>query len=290
MNAHYYSRRRLSPYRGTLHVIDAGALIACTDDGVHWRARRLREDSRLWPGRGWIDFHDVHDLGGAPELAAAFVERPALPFPPADHVELWLLNKESEMPLALLASRRDVAAVDAPGDCAFVSLPMEDRGFRAECLRGRDAARPARAWPLPHRDVLERQVNAAARPYAAAQWFVRQASGRGQGLGGPRVPDALRGRMLEPAVFPELLVDENWAGETERALVREYHGWVAARLLTHRALSKATRQRLEAGACRRPVELLEVFRLIPEFADRAALDLALVEARLMIDAPHASRA
>lgn len=281
MSAQYYSQRQLCPYRGMLHVIDVGHALAYTLDGEQWRAR-LRSREGLWPVGGWLDAALVFSPADSAALMEAVDRRPPLPFPQADRVELWLLNKTTGRPLALLQTRRTASAADPPADAVWWPFLLGDMDFQAECLRAHDRARPSRAWPVAHRDVLARQVNAAARPYPRAQWFVRTRDGGGRGLDGLRLPAAFCGRTLGKEAFPELLVDEDWSGPTERALVREYHDWHAAALLTHLDLKRATRERLEAAACRRPEKLLEVFRLIPEFVDRTRLEIALVKARLML--------
>lgn len=281
MEACYYSQRQLSPYRGTLHVVDVGHALAYTVDGEQWRARLRNREGRLWPVGTWVDANLLFRIEGSAALLDAVNSRPPLPFPPADSVELWLLNKLTGRPLALLQSRRSVAGIDAPADITWRPFQMTETEFAAECLRGRDAARPERAWRVPHSEVLARQVNEAARPYPVAQWFVRRPDGGGAGLGGVRVPERFQRRALPRDAFPELLVDEDWADDTQRALVCAYHDWVAARLLTHFGLSAGTRARLERAACRRPEKLLEVSRLIPEFVDKPRVEIALVQARLM---------
>jgi hypothetical protein len=286
MDAQYYGQRQLTPYRGMLHVVDVGHALAYTADGDQWRARLRNREGRLWPVGTWVDANLLFNLEGSSALLEAVNARPPLPFPQTDHVELWLLNRLTGRPLALLQTRRSSAGAGAVSDAVWRPFRLDDADFQAECLRALDAARPGRAWPVPHRDVLARQVNEAARPYPMAQWFVRQPDGGGMGLGGLRVPPRLAGRRLAPDAFPELLVDEEWPDAVQRALVREYHDWHAAALLTHVDLTVATRGRLEAAACRRPEKLLEVCRLIPRFVDRARIEIALVQARVM--ATHAT--
>lgn len=281
MGPQYYSQRQVSPYRGVLHVVDVGHALAYTADGEQWRARLRNREGRLWPVGSWVDANLLFNVEGSSALAEAVSKRPPLPFPPADVIELWLLNKMSARPLALLQTRRSPPGAESAEDGIWRPFRLDDADFQAECLRARDAARPARAWPVAHRDVLARQVNEAARPYPMAQWFVRGSGGIGTGLGGLRVPERLRGRVLAQDAFPELLVDEDWPDSIQHTLVREYHDWNAAALLTHVGLTRGTRRHLEAAATRRPEKLLEVIRLIPEFVDRSRLDIALVQARLM---------
>lgn len=282
MAPQYYSQRQLSPYRGMLHVVDVGHALAYTVDGDHWRTRLRSREGMLWPVGTWLDANLEFRPEASAALRAAMENRPLLPFPQADRFELWLLGKASAKPLALLQSRRSMAGLEPAADCAWRPFLLEQADFRANCLRERDAPRHSRAWPVPHRDVVERQVNNAARPYASAQWFVRGQDGTGEGLGGTRVGAEMVGRVLPKGDFPELLVDENWSDGIDGELVREYHNWNAAMLLTHLDLCNATRRRLEIAACLRPEKLLEIYRLIPAFINRAVLEVALVQARLML--------
>jgi hypothetical protein len=207
-------------------------------------------------------------------LMEAVNDRPPLPFPQADRIELWLLDRKQGAPLALLQTRIVPGAANetqaSPLWCPFVA---GDTDFRAECLHD------ARVSGVSHRDVLARYVNDAARPHPVARWFVRAANGCGEEINNQRARRA--GTVLPKDAFPQMLVSERWPDPTARALVREYHDWHAAALLTHLDLTPGTRRRLEAAACRRPDKLLEVFRLIPQFIDRASLEVALVQARLM---------
>jgi hypothetical protein len=103
--------------------------------------------------------------------------------------------------------------------------------------------------------------------------------------GRPALPDAWRGRNLPASAFPELLVRETgWAVETA-ALVRDYHDWIAPRLLILPQLSVATRQRLEAAASVRPEALEQTYRLLPRRLDAARLNTALVVWRLACALP-----
>lgn len=281
MNARYYSQRQLSPYRGMLHVVDVGHALAYTVDGEHWRARLRTREGRLWPVGGWLDAAHRFSPADSAALMAAVNARPPLPFAQGDRVELWLLHGTEGRPLALLQTRTSVAAAEPPLDALWWPFLVGETDFHAEDLRAAEIPRASAARPVPHRDLLARYVNDAARPYPAAQWFVRGADGGATGLGGLRLPQALLGRTLPKEAFPELLISERWADATAAALARAYHDWHAAPLLTHLDLAAETRRRLEHAACRRPEKLLEVFRLIPCFIDRDCLEVALVQARLM---------
>jgi len=281
MAPQYYSQRQLAPYRGTMHVVETDQATAFTVDGVDWRVRLRNAQGLLWPAGSWIDVAALSPTPAADALRAALDARPPLPFRQSDRFELWLLEKASGLPLALLQTRRalprDLAVVDA----TWRPFLLEDNDFHAHCLDAQAAADPTQASTVPHRDVLERQVNSAARPPAAAQWFERDEDGGGVGLHGQRIGFDMQGRRLLAGAFPELVIAEDWRRDIEADLAREYHEWNAALLLTHSNLSRAMRARLERAAANRPEQLLAVFRLIGEFVDRSAIDVALVQARII---------
>lgn len=256
----YYSVRRLNPYMGVIQVIDVGFARAYSTDGEHWRIRSLSEEERERAG-------DDHLLTapseGSAELQQALRWRPPLPFPSGDRYELWLLHRDTGMPLALLRSERWLHNTRV--ECAPTWRPLfaADRGLSSG---GED---------------LERLIDFASRPKPAAQWFERQPEGERSGLGGLRVPENLLGRTLPAAAFPELLCEERWSEPGERAQVEAFHEWNAARLLAHQDLSATTRARLERAAFQRPETLLEHFRMFPQVLDHEAMQVALVAARLV---------
>lgn len=291
MSAQYYGQRRLVPYRGVIHVVDIGEAQAYTIDGEVWQARwSNRFGQPYFPAGGcWVEATALENCPGAEVLAAAVRARPPLPFPLRDSVELWLLDGDRRLPLALMQSRPAGSGTGTVVDVTWRPFRVEDSSFTAPSLQAADAARDPRAWPVPHRDVLARQVNRAAQPHAIAQWFDRRANGSGIGLGGLHVSSELQGRVLPPAAFPELLVRENWPDASHAALVHDYHAWNAPLLLCHDTLRDDTRAWLEKAACQRPEVLLQVFRLIPRFIDRRAIEVALVAARMEMAARTGTR-
>lgn len=269
----YYSIRRVNPYLGVLQVVDTGEARAYSGNGRRWQVRKV--DTRAAPADagGW-------EGAGAPRLVdppldmlAALEGRPRVPFPPGDRYELWLLRRERLTPLALLRTCRWAQEMEPVRDPTWRSFLSDAGGFRTASL-------PATASAARHRDVLERQVNLAARPRPVAQWFERHDDGSGTGLTGMRVDTALQGRRLPAEAFPELLLDEAWDSARDTEVIAAYHDWNAAALLAHQGLRRATRARLEAAARRRPRPLLDHYAVIPEILDREAMKVALVAARL----------
>ncbi len=106
MIARYYALRRLNPYRGVVQVVAVGAAEARSQDGVTWYMRA--DDGMGWvrPVGIWVEGEGLKAGVGEryPCLLAALEQRPDLPFALADTIELWLLDKVSGLPLALLAA------------------------------------------------------------------------------------------------------------------------------------------------------------------------------------------
>ncbi|TCJ15014.1 hypothetical protein EZJ19_08095 [Parasulfuritortus cantonensis] len=279
MSARYYAQRRLNPYRGVVQYVEVGDGEARSLDGVTWHLRA--DDGQGWvrPVGVWVEGRGLVAGVGArhPELLAALQGRPALPFPLIDSVELWLLDKESGRPLALLDAQAPSRHHHGLAELAWLPFALTYRGYHSAALAER---LPAGAGAPRHRDFLERQVNGRARPYAGAQWFRRRPDGAGEGLTGYRLAPAWQGRHLGGAEFPELLVTDAWNSRLEKSAIHDYHAWLSPFLLCWPGLTDATRAELELAAWRRPRWLAQVYRLLPKVIDRAGLNAALVAARL----------
>ncbi len=276
----YYALRRVNPYRGVVHIVDAGEAIAQTFDGVTWH---LRADD----GYGWVRPAGVWEDGvglklgqqaGLEDIIAALETRPALPFPIFDTFELWLLDRESGLPLALLATRRGGIEGAEKGDGEWYPFALTYTGFHSPALAQRDAI--ARNPSDAHRDCLAHLVNQAARPHAMTQWFRRGQDGVGKGMTGLRLPYEWRARTVPAEDFPELLVRESWNSRLEQSVISDYHRWLSPLLLLWPRLSSTTRARLELEACDKPQWLARVHRLLPGLINADQVRAALVAARL----------
>jgi hypothetical protein len=286
----YLAYRRLNPYRGVVQVVETEAATAHSHDGITWHLRA--DDGYGWvrPTGIWVEGQGLQ--AGAVQqheaLLAALEQRPPLPFPLADVLELWLLDKASGLPLALLEARREAAGPDRGSGGLDV---MHWHPFVASYTGFRSAALAARGGrgdnPAAHREYLTHQVNQAARPLLAAQWFRRHEDGSGEGLHGQRLPAEWASRSLPVEAFPELLLRREWNNQLEQSVIKDYHAWLAALLLLLPGIAGATRRWLETEACLRPQALARVHRLLPAQLDAEAIKAALVAARLeQSAAPH----
>jgi len=275
MSTQYYGLRRLSPYQGTVQVVECPGFRAMSADGLRWRVQFLNQRSRFSSYGVWrADGHgSLIETERTQPIIAALRERPPLPFALADWLELWLLDALDRLPLALLATTLPERTPSQTTVAQWRTALEGDDSFHARCLGGDDGVSH-----MPHRSVLDRCVQRAAGSRSLAQWFRRGSDGSGEGLDRAGLDPALIGRRLPPPAFPELLLRRDWRNDQERDLVRDYHEWHACNLLTHRNLARATRAELERAACRQAGNLFRVRNLLPEVVDSEILQVAMVEA------------
>jgi len=272
----FYSVRRLSPYEGTVQVVTLPGFRALSDDGVTWRIQSLDPRSRsssygVWREDGSGTLIDTDRTHALVETLRA---HPALPFPLADRLELWLLDAHGAAPLAILKSTLDERPPPRATEARWQAALKGEQHFTAASLAsgGRGGSF------VPHTEVLNRLVRSAAGPQPRAQWFRRSENGDGTGLHGLGLDPAWVGRALPRNAFPELLLRETWERASDRDLVRDYHDFHAASLLTHDNIARATRARLEQAACRQSARLYHLRHVLPEVVDTERLKVAMVEA------------
>ncbi len=274
-DARYYSLRRLSPYQGTVQVAECPGFRAMSADGLRWRVQFLNQRTRFSSYGVWrADGHgSLIETERTQPIVQTLRDRAPLPFPLADRMELWLLDAEQRLPLALLAS---TLPERAPPQAVALSwrTALADDDFQALSLNRADG----QASHMPHKSVLDRCVQRAAGSRPQAQWFRRDADGGGDGLEMSGLARAVAARRLERERFPPLLLREEWSSAQEQQLVRDYHEWHAANLLTHTDLPRPTRAALEHAACRQAAKLFRVRYLLPDIVDPELLRVAMVEA------------
>lgn len=279
MQPRYYARRRLNPYRGVVQIIEVEDAMAHSYDGLTWHLRA--DDGSGWvrPTGVWIEGEGLKAGVRLPDaLRVALEQHPPLPFGLADQCELWLLDKQRGLPLALLAASPPSTHRHERIEPDWQPFVLTYSAFRSPALARRDL--PGRPSDDRHRDWLARAVNNAARPYPAAQWFRRQADGGGVGLSGLRLEKGWQQRALPADAFPELPVRSTWNNPLEQSVISDYHMHLAPLLLLLPGLADATREALEAAACQQAQRLARIHRLLPRVLRPERLNAALVAARL----------
>ncbi len=280
--ASYFSMRRLSPYQGTVQVVEMSDFRALSADGITWRVQLRLRDSRfashgIWRERGYSSFTETPQTE---VYIQALKLRPGLPFPAADNLELWLLDSEQKLPLALLTStlpRHKPVAIDhAVWNATTVTRSEFVSAGMTECIDLK-----TNHIHVPHTEILQRSMRVASGVMASAQWFLRGEEGGGAGSSACYLDPALENRVLHNDCFPELLIKEQgWESDRERQLVFDYHDWLAPYLLTHDSLSAATRDRLEHAACKRAQQLYELRHIIPCILNKETVEVAMVAGKL----------
>ena len=278
----YYSLRCFSPYQGTVQVAQIPGFRAISDDGITWRVQALQQRSRtssyaIWCADG---SGSLKESDQTRSIIQRLRDLPPLPFPSSDKLELWLLDAETDHPLAIIDSATGEFAPARSERPLWRAALHGDVGFVSNSLAGADDSTDRAGAGVSHAAVVARWVQKLASSQPRAQWFRRDEAGDGTGQGGYGLEARQAGRRLHRTDFPELLVREDWGSELEQALVRDYHDWHAPNLLTHDNLTNATRDRLERAACRQPEKLYRVRDLLPEVVNSDLLKVAMVEAVL----------
>lgn len=277
MYPHYYARRRVNPYKGVVEVVDIGEATAHSHDGLRWHLRAddgygLVRPVGVWQaGEGLL----AGRPGAAPDLVLALESRPPLPFHLVDTWELWLLQAQTGLPLALLDTVRDTEPRMSPADLQWHAFVQKYQGFHSPSL-----AREGEGVGSDHAALLIRMLNRLAGPEPMAQWFLRDKDGAGRGAEGPGLAQCMYGRFLSARDFPELLLREGPNSRLEQLVIADYHAALAPLLLLWPRLCETTRERLEVQACSKPRWLARIYRLLPRVLDPARLNAALVAARL----------
>jgi hypothetical protein len=303
-----YGLRRVMPFLGTTQVIEAEFARAISFDGRTWQIQLQPSDPVSMPVWGNIGprqhkrlyFIYAHwsrqeglrrqpldprlgDPSGYPSLPVlmeALESGPPLPFPLADRLELWLLDRENGGPVALVASAVEASGRRSTSVPTWAAPTWRDLGLR---LRDPGLLSVAGAYDLTpgQRSALAEQVRERVGQRPGACWFRRDAEGNGLPLddsGAEAEGDALHERRE----FPALLLREDWSRPESVRTVRELFDWLAPMLLTLEGLDHGTRSRLERAAVRQPFLLLRYCRLLPEIIQRDIIDAALVEGRMRL--------
>lgn len=302
-----YAQRRLSPFQGTVQVLEVDDGRALSYDGWLWHIQLRAQQAvtrmawgNIGPGQTARPFFrygswapdgtlrrlpinpmlgDVSAYPALQTLLQLLPGAPPPPFPLADRYECWLVDAD-DAPLVLFATACDDAARSLPQHPRWQAVGSDDAEFHSMALA--EAAATLRG---PHAAWLADAVVSRGGRALRLHWFRREADGSGAGLDGRHLPTGCAQRMAAAEEFPPLLLREDWPDPLAVAVVQDYLAWQAPYLLTLPDLSEARRAAVEAEACRHPQRLLRIWRLLPRVVDRERIDAALVRARLELANP-----
>lgn len=309
----------MNPFRGALNIIRYGAAEAVTVDGVewdiyvngdellkgidestniqtseirygHWSAAQGLKHGPIYPSD---DFKRMEQLGTA---VLEYLKRchDHVPFPLADHYELWLLDKESQ-PLCLvdtatfpreLSKYSDInwrpgrvcqAGFNSPHvDSVLSQLHMNSKRHNSDKLE----IRMNSAQTLC--ELLQQEMHETPK----AQWILRQQP-QAIGLNGYFIEDKLIERRLDNQCFPKFVIREQWASESSSQFVSDYIDWLSPWLLLMQNLDQEERARFEKQAMRHALSAAKQLLLYPQLLDPSLENRVRVEAALRNAKPAA---
>lgn len=276
----YYSLRQWSPYQGTVQIVEVPGFRAVSRDGQRWQVQARNEGIRFFTYGTWSadGSGNLIATDRTQALVDALENKPRLPFPAIDHLELWLLDQKQLLPLALLRSMPDTRRPFVTELPRWQSAYSSESEFVSSSILSR--ADDVDTQHIAHHEVLERFISVEAGAFPSAQWFRRQTDGSGLGLGTSNVPGELASRVLRSEEFPELLIREQWNEEMFAQLVADYHSWQAPDLLTHATLSTGARDFLERKAVGSAQRIYSLRNVLPRIINRDLVNAAFIEAMI----------
>ena len=300
MSVIFYSQRLLNPFRGIMSIIELDQADAVSTDGIQWMLY-VHDEANCWEHQKNLQAQvitpDIHygswskaqglkksprlsnmnhsyiEHAGAQLLKAVESLHTTLPFPEKDNYELWLLDKDNAMPLALVDSV-----------CEEEQLYQD---YETHWICGQRCQQSFRGTPdVPHRKqrnparLLAQRVNRQAGELHRLQWFWRNEDGKGFALHGLNLEEALLNRHLQKQDFPELLLSSSWLSSGSIDLVYDFFAWQSPWLLLLQNLSDKTRLQLEHEARTRATLTASLYHLYPKIIDPYILNAIRIEAQL----------
>lgn len=281
-----YAKRRVNPFLGVMQIVEAEEGRALSCNGVLWEilvraSQRSTGDGHaadnkankyyrfgIWSlAEGLMKRanspaadQDYFELASKCEALTEYVRERIhlLPFTLEDNLELWLLDKDGQQPLALLSSL-------TPG----TRLPTPEPDYWTSCVETSGSASQRR---FPQARDLESQVMQRAGGNIQKCWIKRLAGGEG-------IVESTD-RSIPADQFPILLLDENWANDEEHLRAREYIKWISPSLLTLQHLDNDTRVRLENNLNVQAISIEHHWHLYPEVINQKLLKAARVQSQI----------
>lgn len=298
-----YATRLLNPFQGTAQIVDTGHARAVSTDGVNWRLQIRSEIYKTpWSSLAITEHYDRYFVYGVwsqqdglarvpvhPSLYQEHVTQAAedlliqleqfnqqVPFALRDSRELWLMDADGHLAIALLSSQ--IPDEDTPiyKQVRWTATANAETPFTTMAYAEEQARATIKA---PAQDLLIRLIRQRCkRPYQAL-WVERQADGSGTILHNHAGKPVRRHEILAADIFPTCLLSTHWHAPVATQLVTDYLHWQAP-LLLMLPLPLTCRRELERQAQRRPLAVHRYHRLYPAVYDKELLNKILVEAVL----------
>ncbi|MCW8855474.1 MAG: hypothetical protein OQK76_06795 [Gammaproteobacteria bacterium] len=293
-----YSARQLSPFTGNVQIIQTPFARALSLDGNSWQIQTICESHQqqwdinnhiqrrfiiygTWDIQNQLSRYPIDPTLDVPD--ESIISRylinciknnlDNLPFKSADSYEFWLLNKETSLPVALLATSIDKNLISASSNI---------KRWRSRSGTESEFTSISTKYTSNPFITLETEINKLTSSPISAQWFFRNNDRSGSGLKGQTVDMHLHDRTLPSSDFPELLLKTHWDNTDLATLCNDYTHWLAPRLLTLQHISKSNRLMLESAAQHQPIEVLRYHKNYPEILNTTLINKVLVEAKLRI--------
>ncbi len=300
MSVNCYSQRVLNPFRGVMNIISTGGADAVTIDGINWTLyihdnfdcptddpeeffEIEMPDIRFgdWNKKSGLKrspliasyhYNEIQAIGHA--LLEALQEyADQCPFVFKDKYELWLLDNNTNEPLALLDSVCNETEIYTPDNLTWEAGIRCKQEFLKEYSQADEQLTTAA-------ELLNQIVNQRAGKQPSAQWFHRDRFNYGKGLTGVNLNHKLINRELSARLFPKMLVQQQWQDETKKSLVDDFIQWLSPYLLVLDFLRDTQRETLELTAKNNALLVAKMYLLYPKVINQQAINAARVEAMM----------
>jgi len=258
-----FSQKLMPPFSGQVQIVESDTYRALALDSQMWEIQYLKRSHIRVGTMSAADIRSRHydpsqfDQDAADPALMTLLDYMAdveVPLPSADHFEYWLLDNQTNTPIALVyACSQQEQMSKFPSRANWTALP--DAVMQVEKTTGEiDAQLP----PVNYR--LESAVSERAGVNAKAAWFDR--------------------REHDDQLFPPYLITENWEEEVNTDLCKRYIDRQSPRLLMLNGLSTPQRERLENACEPYAMEVSRFCGLYPDVINKELIRALRVEARL----------
>ncbi len=281
----YYSIRQLSPFVGTIQVIEGDFCRALSSDGQHWQIQASCEthqqiwqitDDRYIPRRyvlygSWnkdtglstLPLDPMLDVPSPSSVNISLISKlqtctDQLPFPQIDQYECWLFDRERQQPLALLASATHKAMIPHMQLGKWLAIPQQEQApINNHSLKNSVAE-------------LEQYINQHNGGHC---WVANNKGSSRQSL-----DDSW---TINPqTVFPDLPINSKILPVALVEAYDELIAWQSPRLLSLHNLPDTTRRQLEQLAQHHAQETYRRLTVYPKPLQQTILNKILVELKI----------